>query len=543
MDGILKQLEEVGPRPRILVVDDSPENLFAYKTTLSGNYDVVMVSSGKEALRHLLKDEFALILLDVVMPDLNGFETASLIRSRKKTCAVPLIFISAFPNDEIQTTIGYESGAVDFISTPINPEILKAKVAAFINLYNYNRARELLLQRELMLEQERKQNEVRLAAARQKADLLRRQKELEEKTNDLMAQKAIELEQFAYVASHDLKAPLRTISNFLQLLATRYKGRLDEEADQYIQFAVEGSQRLTRLVDDLLDYTRAGSTLKKTDGVNVSEVIEEVVENLKAQREESGAEITYDQFPTLSADRNHLVQLFQNLIGNAISYRSEKRPPKIHISVEATKFKGWTFAVRDNGVGFDMKHATEIFQMFKTMNSAGKGTGIGLAICKKIVEAHGGKIWVNSVIDEGTTFSFVLPDNSIQDRALEGLRVLVVDDAVDMRALAGSILKGAGVTADFAADGKEGLEKARYGLYDLVLMDVMMPKLNGMEATQALRKAGFTSPIIAFTSMGAEEKFEGVGFTDYLSKADLHSSLIPFLHRYGHRSENVVLHN
>ncbi len=543
MNTTKKDSAELLAQPRILVVDDSPENLFAYKTTLSGNYEVVVVNSGNEALRCLLKDEeFALILLDVVMPDLNGFQTASLIRARKKSSAVPIIFISAFPNDEIQTSQGYSSGAVDFMSTPINPEVLKAKVSAFINLYNYNKARELLLQRELLLEKERKENETRLSAARQRAELLKRQKEFEERTNDLMTQRAIELEQFAYVASHDLKAPLRTISNFLQLLSSRYQGKLDQEADEYIHFAVEGAQRLTRLVDDLLEYTKAGSTVKKADGLKVTEIVKEVVDNLKAQVEESGAEIVVDNLPSVSGDRNHLMQLFQNLIGNAIAYRGDK-PPRIQISAEVQKFKGWTFSIRDNGVGFDMRHSNEIFKMFKTMNSKGKGTGIGLAICKKIVESHGGKIWVQSVPGEGTTFSFSLPDNSISSRALDGLRVLIVDDAAEVRALASSILRGAGVTSDFAEDGREGVEKARYGLYDVVLMDVMMPKLNGLEAAASLRKAGITSPIIAFTSMANDQRFIGSGFTDYLSKEDLHDTLIPFLRRYGQKADNVQIHS
>lgn len=529
MEPTTEFLEE--GRPRILVVDDSPENLLAYRTTLSGNYDVLMVSSGRDALKYLMNEEFALVLLDVVMPDMDGFETAGLIRRRKKTSALPIIFVSAFPPDDIQTFNGYAMGAADFISTPLNPEILRAKVAAFINLYNYNRAKEALLQREMALQIERKENEKKLLEARRKAELLKQQREYEIKTAEIIRQKSKELEQFAYVASHDLKAPLRTISNYLELFYQKYRGKIDIEADQYIQFVVAGAKKLNRLIDDLLSYSRVGSGLQNMEECDLNEALKDVVNSLDAQIKENDATITWEELPKFPSDRTLILQLFQNLISNAITYRGEDAP-KIHISCAKEEGTGWIFSVRDNGMGFDMKYASQIFEMFKSLSRDDQGTGIGLAICKRIVERHGGAIWAESKVGEGSIFSFSIPNRSEEKMPLKGMQILVVDDAPDVRAVSSRILSLTGAHCDCVDDGRTALEKVKTHLYDVILMDIRMPEMDGYETKDRLRKMGCASPIVAFSTMEKSSTYAEEGFSDFLRKESLKETLLPFLMKY-----------
>ncbi len=218
-----------------------------------------------------------------------------------------------------------------------------------------------------------------------------------------------ELEQFAYVASHDLQEPLRMVSSYTQLLARRYKGKLDADADEFIAFAVDGANRMKTLINDLLDYSRVstrGKTFKPTD---CSVVYDRAIANLNFAIEDSGVVITHDDLPTILADTTQLVQLFQNLIGNAIKFRGEE-PLRINISVEQ-KEDEWLFSVRDNGIGIEGQYAERIFVIFQRLQKKSEysGSGIGLAICKKIVELHGGSIWMESEPGKGTTFYFMIP--------------------------------------------------------------------------------------------------------------------------------------
>jgi len=218
-----------------------------------------------------------------------------------------------------------------------------------------------------------------------------------------------ELEQFAYVASHDLQEPLRMVASFTQLLARRYKGRLDADADDFIGYAVDGANRMQRLINDLLEYSRLGTRGKPFEPTHCEAVLNEVRANLQAAIEESGAVITHDPLPTVMADRSQLTQLFQNLIDNAIKFRGDE-PVRIHVGVEP-KDGEWVFSVRDNGVGIDPQYHERIFVIFETLHSKGEypGSGMGLAICRKIVERHGGRIWVESELGKGSTFYFAMP--------------------------------------------------------------------------------------------------------------------------------------
>jgi PAS domain S-box-containing protein len=270
----------------------------------------------------------------------------------------------------------------------------------------------------------------------------RTEEELKQREEDL-ARSNKELEQFAYAASHDLQEPLRMVKSYVQLLARRYKGRLATEADEFIEFALDGATRMQRLINDLLTYSRVGTRGKEFEPTNCGRILEQVLNNLEVIIEENNAVVTFDPLPTLMADQVQLGQLFQNLIVNAIKFHGEE-PPRIHISAkpiaefgiqngelnselqmarlsspksQLSELKeGWVFSVSDNGIGIAPEHTDRIFIIFQRLHSREEypGTGIGLAICKKIVERHGGRIWVESEPGKGATFYFTIPTKGDQ---------------------------------------------------------------------------------------------------------------------------------
>jgi PAS domain S-box-containing protein len=242
-------------------------------------------------------------------------------------------------------------------------------------------------------------------------DITQRKKAEEKLTQQAqeLARSNAELEQFAYVASHDLQEPLRMVANYTQLLSRRYKDKLDSNAQEFIAFAVDGATRMQRLINDLLEYSRVGTRGKPFVRVDCSSLLGQAIVNLRGAIEESRAIVTNEELPTLTADSGQLVQLFQNLIGNAIKFRGQTTP-RIHISAEENQ-DHWLFAVRDNGIGIDSQYAERIFIIFQRLHGYSEypGTGIGLSICKKIVERHGGRIWMESQLGQGSTFYFTIP--------------------------------------------------------------------------------------------------------------------------------------
>ena len=238
--------------------------------------------------------------------------------------------------------------------------------------------------------------------------VVRLNKELEESRRELDRSNQ-ELEQFAYVASHDLQEPLRMVSSYTQLLARRYQGRLDTNADEFIAYAVDGANRMQRLINDLLAYSRVGTRGKEFKPTDCTAVFDQALANLKVTIEESSAVVARGPLPTVMADKLQIGQLLQNLIGNALKYQGDE-PPRVHVTAEQ-KGTEWVFSVRDNGIGIDPQYAERIFVIFQRLHNREEypGTGIGLAICKKIVERHGGRIWVESQLGSGATFSFTIP--------------------------------------------------------------------------------------------------------------------------------------
>jgi hypothetical protein len=391
-------------RMKILLVDDTPENLVSLEAALAGlQEDLVLAQSGKEALRHLLHDDFAAILLDVRMPEMDGFETAELIRSRPRSRQIPILFLTGYRNEE-HLFRGYDLGAVDFLFKPIVPEVLRSKVAVFVELSRSNA--KLRLQADALRKQaeelQRVEQEVRRLNAGLEARVL-------ERTEELMRSNE-ELQQFAYIASHDLREPLRTVSIYAQLLAKRYHGRLDEDADQFIKFITQNAARMETLVHDLLDFSRID--VRRMDffaRTSCDSALDDAIGNIGPLIEESHAEITREGLPFVMGDAVQITRLFQNLLVNSIKYRSVETP-RIHVSAKENG-EEWLFSVKDNGIGIEPQYAEKVFGIFRILQPRDRstGAGMGLAICRKIVSRHEGRIWVESSLGQGATFFWTLP--------------------------------------------------------------------------------------------------------------------------------------
>ncbi|HWY46687.1 MAG TPA: ATP-binding protein [Bryobacteraceae bacterium] len=519
--GMPPSTEQPSPeRVKILLVDDTPENLISLEAALDGlGQELVLAKSGMEALRHLLHDDFAAILLDVKMPDMDGFQTAELIRSRKRSRHTPILFLTGYKSDE-HLFRGYDLGAVDFLFKPIVPEVLRSKVGVFVELSRNTallrqqaevlskaeqkfrslleaapdamiissedgrislvnsqvevmfgfRREELIGQniRQLVPEwtpssplwldshglapaglsapkelwavrknQQRYPVEISLSplqteegllltsairdiTERKKADEAIRElntnleQRVAERTqellqsNEALRQSNDDLNQFAYAASHDLQEPLRMVALYSQMLQRKYANAMDPETDQYVGFIVGGAKRMEMLLKDLLTYSQTGADVGPAQPIDCEPVMRKVLLNLQASIEQSSADISWNPLPTVQAHEVRLVQLLQNIVGNAIKYRSEA-PPKIRVSAER-RDADWLFLVEDNGIGIEPEYAPQIFGIFKRLHGQTyPGTGIGLAICQRIVERYGGRIWVDSKAGEGSRFYFTLP--------------------------------------------------------------------------------------------------------------------------------------
>jgi signal transduction histidine kinase len=397
---------------KILVVDDREDNLFSIETLLEkDNYTVVKANSGRTALKILLKEhDFSLILMDVQMPDLNGFETATIIYERDKLKQIPIIFITAHNQGEESIFKGYRMGGVDYIYKPIHPELLRAKVGVFVELYRKNQ--QLVVHEKKLLAANRSlQREIEEhKLSEEKIKLLNKQ--LIANNTHLLGVNE-ELDRFAYVASHDLQEPLRKIMVFSDKILL--KQDTQAEVEKYLKKIVSSAQRMQSLINDLLQFSR--QTVHSDDFVNtdLNELVKEAMLELEIEIEKNNALIRIDDLPVIFAIPALMRQLFYNLISNAIKFR--KKNTVLAINIYAEKIKNlrsanyYRISFSDNGIGFDPAYADDIFVIFKRLHSYHEyqGSGVGLSICKKIVEKHNGFIQAIGKPGEGATFIIELP--------------------------------------------------------------------------------------------------------------------------------------
>ena len=407
---------------KILVVDDRADNLVSIEAILEkDNYTIVKANSGKAALKILLNDhDFSLILMDVQMPELNGYETATIIYERDKLRNIPIVFITANNYDEDFMFRGYRMGGVDYIYKPINPELLRAKVAVFVELYSKNQ--QLMLQeKKLLAANEFLQREIEeRKVSEERAKLLNEQLV---GNNERLKQMNEELDQFAYMASHDLQEPLRKIQVFSDKIVR--SNNFDTDTEKYFGKIISSSKRMQHLINNLLDFSRhtvSSTDFKKTP---LKELVKNALTELEVEIEKSNARINYEELPVVSAVPGLMQQLFYNLFSNAIKFRKPSVDLVIDVKAEKidpldlSKFMKYgngnnyyKITVQDNGIGFDDKYAEDIFRVFKRLHNYQEfeGTGVGLSICKKIVEKHNGFIKAESKIDNGSTFIIGLPE-------------------------------------------------------------------------------------------------------------------------------------
>ena len=423
------KLRDAGNRSdiKILVVDDREDNLFSIEAILEkDNYNIVKANSGRAALKILLlQHDFSLILMDVQMPDMNGLETANIIYERDKLKAIPIIFITAYSNDEEYLFKGYRMGAVDYIYKPINPELLRVKVSVFVELYRKNQQlinhEQKLLSANRSLQKEIEEHKI----SEEKIKLLNHQ--LVE-NNAFLKTVNEELDRFAYVASHDLQEPLRKIMVFSDKILSKKSEA--QEVEKYLNKISSSARRMQLLINNLMQFSR--HTVVATDFIfiDLNDLVKEVVGELEVEIEKAGASINILKLPGLCAIPSLMRQIFYNLISNALKFKKSGVSPAITISSQkglpsAVQFDTPTFQninyhtiqVTDNGIGFDEKYAEDIFMAFKRLHSYHEyeGTGVGLAICKKNVEKHNGFITARSNRNEGATFTITLPEKQAVD--------------------------------------------------------------------------------------------------------------------------------
>ncbi|MEP6597709.1 MAG: response regulator [Ginsengibacter sp.] len=423
MEKVVSQESNKKPGIKILVVDDREDNLISIEVILErDNYTIVKANSGRAALKILLNDhDFSLILMDVQMPDLGGYETATIIYEREKLRDIPIIFITANSYDEDYIFQGYRMGGVDYIYKPINSQLLRAKVAVFVELYRKNQ--QLILQeRKLLTANQFLQKEIEERKISE--DKIKVLNDQLVQNNDNLKTVNEELDQFAYMASHDLQEPLRKIQVFSDKILQ--KNQFDPDTEKYFGKIISSSKRMQALINNLLDFSRHSVKSSDFKKVELNDLVKNALTELEVEVEKSNARINYSNLPVVSAVPDLMQQLFYNLLSNAIKFRKADKELEIEIKSEKVVGKDvsnftkhnnaqsyFKITVQDNGIGFDNKYAEDIFMVFKRLHSYHKfeGTGVGLSICKKIIEKHNGFISAESEIDKGSRFIIGLPEN------------------------------------------------------------------------------------------------------------------------------------
>jgi two-component system, sensor histidine kinase and response regulator len=383
VDSIDGSTAKVQPSVSILIVDDDSTKRFALKTILAPlGEEVVEAASGADALRQLLRQEFAVILLDVRMPGMDGFETAQLIRQRPRSELTPIIFVTALDQAETDMGRGYDLGAVDFVFAPVVPAILRAKVAVFVELYR--------------AQQELRRYRTRLETL------------VDERTTALTSINR-ELEAFSYSVSHDLRAPLLAFDGLSKSMLEEYGDRLDKRAKDNLKRMRGASQRMTSVFDGLQELFRLTGGEVHREQVDITALANEIVPELKSANPNRALKCEIATGMAASGDKRLVRILLANLLSNAWKFTSNKPSPRVEVGKEIVDGES-RFYVRDNGVGFDMIYAHRLFGAFQRLHSQSEfpGAGIGLATARRIVNRHGGRIWAEGAAGEGATFYFVI---------------------------------------------------------------------------------------------------------------------------------------
>jgi two-component system, sensor histidine kinase and response regulator len=363
--------QALSSRGNILIVDDVTDNLRVLSALLSKHgFEVRKARDGQQAIASVHVDLPEVILLDIRMPEMDGYEVCQVLKSDTKTCEVPVIFISAL-DDIFDKVKAFSIGGADYITKPFQEAEVIARVENQLRLHR--------LQRQLYAQ------------------------------NEDLARSNQELEQFAYVVSHDLQQPLQSITGFAKLILLKDQPTLTESSADYLNRIVDAGGRMQRLIQDLLSYAQVGKQVQAFEWVDCNDVLQQAINNLRIAIAEKQVQISYDPLPKVLGNEIQLIQLFQNLVGNAIKFTRSDTQPLIQISATSQQ-EHWLFRIQDNGIGIETDYLKRIFEVFQRVHSAQDypGSGIGLATCKKIVEHHKGNIWVESQPNLGTTFYFTL---------------------------------------------------------------------------------------------------------------------------------------
>lgn len=402
----------------ILIVGDIKANIIALKKTLEiHDLEIDFAESGAEALKKILKNDYSLIIMDVQMPGMDGFEIVENLSGSNRTRDIPVLFLSAANKEKKFISKGYESGGVDYIIKPVDPDLLILKVKSFLKIFQQQK--ELKKVRDLLSTEV----EARILAQENLEIKVReRTKELVEKNKELELRNH-ELQQFSWIVSHDLKEPLRKIQIFNNLIKDKYLEH-NIKGVEYINRTIKSAERMQNLISDLLEYSRLSADVD-SEKANLNELVQEVVTDLDFLIEEKKATITVSNLPTIKGIPTQLRQVFHNLIENSLKFAREGVLPIVQINSELIKTRDFDsepsdsgkfcrITVKDNGIGFDVQYLNKIFMIFQSLSdrSVYEGTGIGLAIAKKIIEKHNGVITAKSAVCEGASFIMLLPLDS-----------------------------------------------------------------------------------------------------------------------------------
>jgi signal transduction histidine kinase len=512
----------------ILIVDDEPRNLSVLESILDDpGYRLVRATSGDEALLALVSDDFAALVLDVQMPGMSGFELAQMVKERRKTSRIPILFLTAFYNDDQHVLEGYGSGAVDYLHKPVNPAVLRSKVAVFAELHRKERELERANRRLVELNATLDRRVAERTAALQESEA--RLREASQRKDEFLA-----------TLAHELRNPLAPVRNAIHFLKLRGPGTSD------VQWASEMIDRqvslMGRLIDDLMDVSRIsrGRVELRRERVVLDEVLGDALETIQPQIDGAGHKLTVLQPATkltLDGDRARLAQAFMNLLSNAAKYTD----PGGQLEVRVVSEGGTALlSFRDNGIGIAPDRVEQVFDMFSqegpALSRSRGGLGIGLSLTRKLVELHGGTVSASSEgPGKGSVFTIRLPlavsvppeeppQPAVQQPAATGaLRILVADDNVDAAETLSVLLESFGHSVRTVHDGDAAVAMAGEFDAELVLLDIGMPGVNGYDACRRIREqaGGPARTLVALTGWGQpqdQQRAREAGFDRHLVK-------------------------